>query len=325
MPCMMVSSTNAMSRMPKVTKEKVSKPREVATHARSKAKAWTLTINEPTEADRPRDEGRFLAYGIFGMEKAPTTGMPHIQGYVVYPKRVYFNVVKADFPRAHIEVARGTPDHNYAYCSKEGDFYEVGERPEARTVAGHKASLENYESAYELAKAGDLEAIPKNMLTRYYRTYKQIRDDNLPMPADLDRTTGLWISGPSGVGKSRLARCYVPFYHKRPNKWWDGYAGEPYVIMEDLDPTHRFLAHDLKIYCDRYAFPAEIKGGRVTARPQLVIITSQYTIEQVFAGDPETIEALNRRMKKIVIPVGPLPDMLRAQAEAEVKRTQEGV
>lgn len=30
-------------------------------------------------------------------------------------------------------------------------------------------------------------------------------------------------------------------------------------------------------------------------RPQRVIVTSQYRIESVFAGEPETIDAINRR------------------------------
>jgi len=44
------------------------------------------------------------------------------------------------------------------------------------------------------------------------------------------------------------------------------------------------------------AFPAEIKGGYLLIRPVLVVVTSQYTIKEVFAeARKEDVDAISRR------------------------------
>jgi hypothetical protein len=65
-----------------------------------------------------------------------------------------------------------------------------------------------------------------------------------------------------------------PFYYKHCNKWWDGYTGQEYVLIDDFGLKHDVLAHHLKLWGDRYGTSGEIKGGMIALRHQLLVVTS---------------------------------------------------
>lgn len=108
--------------------------------------------------------------------------------------------------------------------------------------------------------------------------------------------------GPPGTGKSSIARdfaiqLYGEYYEKPLTKWWDGYNYEQVVIINDITPMHfAMFQNELKIWADRYAFNAEVKGSTMKINPKWVIITSNYTLEELCSGDKmRFFEAAMRR------------------------------
>ena len=119
---------------------------------------------------------------------------------------------------------------------------------------------------------------------------------------------GFWIYGKSGIGKSYLVRvAFDDLYEKQNNKWWDGYSNEKNVLIDDFDRSCLQLAYYLKIWGDNYRFKAEIKGGVIQPTYTKIIITSNYSITNLFSKtikkdeevDYELINAIKRRFKEI--------------------------
>ncbi len=255
------------------------------------SKHWCYTINNPRDDERAPNADMFT-YHVCGMETGDD-GTPHYQGYIAFKNRQRLTAVKKLFPRAHLEIMRGTSLEASDYCKKDGEFLEEGTLP----VTGSQRTKQNWDEAYDLAKKGELETIPKDMLIRYYHAFKRIRQDNPTKLDDLPTTCGIWIHGPTGVGKSKYAREKYPDYYDKPlNKWWDGYRDQPYVILDDVGPDQgQWIGTLMKRWTDHYPFPAEQKGTTVQIRPKNIIVTSQYTIDEVFNQDVKLAEALKRR------------------------------
>lgn len=74
-------------------------------------------MNHPSAEDEPVFNEVSQRFLIWQLELGEQDTF-HIQGYVYFREAQRFNTVKALYPRAHIEAARGDPASNKAYCSK---------------------------------------------------------------------------------------------------------------------------------------------------------------------------------------------------------------
>lgn len=163
--------------------EYIRKSRKNKTSSKHRSYAFTLnnyTVEEMCDiiATVP------TKYIIIGFEEGENE-TPHIQGYVQFHNSTAWSTIKRMIPRAHIEPAKGTPAQNIKYCSKDGEFYEFGDRPTNGAEHGHKskeltekivAALEDplnnvqivrqYGNAYQHAK--QLALKQKKVETKFY-------------------------------------------------------------------------------------------------------------------------------------------------------------
>lgn len=259
-----------------------------------RSRAFVFTKNNSHDATWLESVScRYLCYG---KELAPTTLTPHLQGYIYFRNAKSCAAVRAILGGCHIEPAKGTYAQNKEYCSKGGDFFERGDPPQDNSDRGD-AEVARWEETWALAKTGDVEAIPADIRIRCYTTIRKIERDYMKDVAPLGDVCGLWVYGLSGSGKTRAVLSQHPKCFPKPRtQWWDGYQMEDVVLVDDVDKFDVKLGGQLKHWADFCPFIAQNKGSSFKIRPKLLIVTSQYKIEEIWE-DAETREALNRRFK----------------------------
>ena len=236
-------------------------------------------------------------YCVGQLERGEKENHPHIQFYMSFPHNARVSKITKVNKRVHVERVKVNNGAD-RYCMKEETRVEgpveYGVKPIRRN------NKTDWEEVWSKAKEGKLEDIPANIRVVHYNKLKQINKDNMKFE-DKEHLRGIWIYGKSGSGKSRWVRenC-KDLYPKLCNKWWDGYTGQKYVVMDDIDPKHNVLSQQLKIWADRYGCILETKGGAITSKYEWFIVTSQYTIDEVFT-DEQDREAIHRRFQEFNI------------------------
>jgi len=254
-----------------------------------RSRNFTFTFNNYPNLDLV--DNVICKYIIYGKEIGEGL-TPHLQGFISFKTMQSKKAVVKLMPGCHIEIARSAL-HAVEYCKKDGDYTERGEAPLPPSEAGKKGVAERW----ALAKQGKFEELPPENLKMYeyiQRKYTTV-PNNIAMKNE-------WRYGLTGAGKSLgVRRDYPDLYNKDTNKWWDNYAMEETVLIDDWDPkTTEFLVRYLKIWTDHYAFRAETKGGSMMVRPLRIIVTSQYTMDEAFASiDARDCDAIKRRFKQI--------------------------
>jgi len=274
--------------------------------ANAKFRGWLFTWNNYPDTYRDTLDQLECRYICAGEEIAPTTGTPHLQGYVYFRGQKRLATMRGLLPGCHLLPANGTSLENRLYCGKlrpqdpepNAIFYERGNIPIDPAAKG-EAERVRWETAWSLAKLGQIETISPDIRVRQYTTLRRIERDYMPAVEPLTGVCGVWIYGLSGAGKTRgVLDAFPNAYPKPRTMWWDGYQGESVVIIDDIDRFDVKLGGHLKHWADCYCFIGESKGGSKKIRPSRVFVTSQYRIEDIWE-DGETRDALNRRFHTI--------------------------
>lgn len=261
---------------------------------------WCFTLNNYTQDDLDQLGSVNCRYVTYGREVAPDTQTPHLQGFISFKDCKTLSAVKKYLPRAHLEAKSpdSTFDQAIGYCHKtDASPYERGDRPQDAVSQGVN-ERKRWDDARQAALDGRFSDIPSDMYVRYQSSFKRMRKEDTAVPDDLEEapTYGIWIYGPPRTGKSHMARSsYAPVYLKDINKWWDGYDGQDNVLIDEFSPNHaQFLTDYMKKWVDRWTFSAEMKGSRTVIRPKKIIVTSNYSIEEIWPPGVDRDAMLSR-------------------------------
>lgn len=261
-----------------------------------KARAFVFTLNNWTEQEYEKILKLKYNYIVIGDEIAPTTGTPHLQGYVHFKSPTSSNTIRAHIPRAWFEAANGTAEQNFTYSKKDYIKFEDGKRPSQ----GKRKDIDTIKEYITTKPNPNMRDICLNYATSYQgiRTAEVLlkylepkRDPNNPPEI-------LWYYGDTGTGKSRKAfEDYPDAYPKEcGHKWWCGYDQHETVIIDDMR-ADTFPWNTLLRITDRYPNQVETKNGNRQLTAKRIIITSPYSPEEMFQN--KITENLGQFLRRI--------------------------
>jgi len=103
-------------------------PMPIAAQARGRVRRWRFVVNNYTEEDITQLKNAEYKYIVFGQEIAPTTGTPHLQGYVEFDKAMTLVNCKDKLSqRANFLRADLSHEVNRTYATKDAtNVFEKG-------------------------------------------------------------------------------------------------------------------------------------------------------------------------------------------------------
>lgn len=194
----------------------------------SRAKYWCFTLNNYTDVEldlvRGLEQHEDVTYLICGKERGDNE-TPHLQGYLELKRRFRIRQLKQlpGLTRAHFEPRKGTQAQAADYCTKEGDFFEIGTK--ATVQQGKRSDLDR---ALDTIRGGGTikslwEEHPKVMIRyekgmraaiKHLRPKKEKKKFDLesfpwhPLILEAGKSWLLW--GDSGIGKTSYVRSRFP-------------------------------------------------------------------------------------------------------------------
>lgn len=279
-------------------------------------KNWVFTLNNYTsqqeEVIRNKQQEGIIKYVRYGKEIAPTTGTPHLQGYIQFTKKITLSSIKKKLGinSIHLKPAMGTLEDNIKYTGKDGDITEYGEPTRERQRTDLRTLKEKVKQGLSM------EQIIDDCENYQQLKYVELLKKHAKMPEPMKRTIK-WYYGSTGCGKTRKAveEAQGDYYITMNSlKWWDGYDGQKVIIIDDFRRDFCTF-HELLRILDRYPYRVNVKGGSIwlSQRTETIIITAPLRPEDIY----ETREDVQQLLRRIDI-VERIGDQ---QNEADIKKS----
>lgn len=259
-----------------------------------KVRDYCFTCNNYTPLQIETVKALKYKYLVFGFEIAPTTGTPHLQGYIYLKSAMSQQAIRKALKGFSLYKCGGTAQQNYDYCTKDNNFFQDGTMPEQ----GKRTDIDKVrEIVTETGRMRDVVATAQSYqsirVAEVYLTYHEKKRDWMPHIK--------WFWGPTGTGKSHMARELLPnaYVCGETNQWWQGYDAHEDVIINDFRPEFCKFATLLNLF-DKYAQMVMTKGGSRQLLAKRMVITCPEHPKDLFEGRvSEDIQQFIRRLKEI--------------------------
>lgn len=203
----------------------------------NKVRHLVFTINNPK--DEPQELlqkfEEFARYVIFQKE-AGKKGTPHYQGYVEFYKPKRYVWCSKNIAPGWWKKREGTREQARAYCQK-GDTRLDGPWEAGQFLDSGQGKRTDIDRLVELAEQGlsthEIARQEPRAAIRYPRGLQLIVEAHAPKRSGAVEVH--LIHDEPGKGKSTfLAEKYgSEAYWKSPGKWWDGYSGQPVIVLDE--------------------------------------------------------------------------------------------
>lgn len=270
----------------------------------TKARAYQLTLNQPEKLSELLENMKSYKsldyYMVSHLEVGEEKQHEHYHIYVHFKTPIKLNIKKCC--GAHVEYVKGTYNDNLKYFTKQGELTdEWGEKPHQGLKTVKELKEMNIEEVppqyYRIKKEIEAEENDEN---NFFEMLDEIEKDELKAPKII------YITGGTGKGKTYKAyKIALQNYEKKDigkltlkNDFFDIInKNAKCFVIEEFRPS-QIKASDFLQLTDKYGYRANIKGGFVSLRPEMLIICSIIEPEKIYKE--EINQQFIRRITEII-------------------------
>lgn len=256
-----------------------------------------------------REISNSVQYLAYGLEVCPTTQRQHYQAFAYSTIAQRFSWWQKLLKPMHFEPCHGTLEQNEKYCSKAGQYTEIGVKPmgtgNKRVLLEIKERIDKGDSLTSITTHdAAFDAVLRN--ERGLREYeKQVRMRRFKAQGYKSKNVIIHL-GPTNAGKSRAVydkHGFDDVYSMPDNRgqWAGSYNSQPVVLFDDVSPRDLMPITTFLRWCDGYPIEVPVKGGFVPWSPDYIYFTSNIPFDSWWPeADPEHLLAARRRVTEIV-------------------------